>query len=199
MPMASGWSRADQFAGVRRRGARCQARRCDRGFGWPEGSADAPAAISRRGVQDPISYTKNAKEAQAARDMADALFGRDCSRTSNPRQEKAKATPVTWCREGAPKAEYAVYRAMNDGRWLYDRDRRAGCVDIRFARSRDRFQKDPGYRLSSGLLGRTMIYPSFDKSAPACRRDRRGKRRTALSRPRRGAARTSRSPPVRPR
>lgn len=129
-------------------------------LGWPGSVADADAAIPVAACTTPIAYAKKAKF--KAPSMMDALLGATLSSIKPTEEEKAKATPVTWCREGAPKQEYAVYRAVGTETGYTIAMGDAGRV-INVSPGLALDSKDPGYSLSLGLLDRTLVYPSFDK------------------------------------
>jgi hypothetical protein len=129
-------------------------------LGWPGSATDAEAAVPVVACATPIAYAKKAK--LKAPSMMDALLGATLSTMTPTDEEKAKAVHVTWCREGAPKQEYAVYRAVGDNTGYTIAMGDAGrVIDVTPGLALD--SKDPGYRLSLGLLDQTLIYPSFDK------------------------------------
>ncbi|MDB5681594.1 MAG: hypothetical protein JWO16_1399, partial [Sphingomonas bacterium] len=132
-------------------------------IGWPEGSADAPAASPVAACAEPLSYARNAK--LKAPDMSDALLGALLATIQPDPKDVAKATPVTWCREGSATVRYGVYRANNDASGYSIAMGDAGAV-ISVLPGLAIDKKDPGYRLSLDLLDRTMIYPSFNKLPP---------------------------------
>lgn len=129
-------------------------------FGWPEGAADADAAVPIGACTTPIAYAKKAKLKPPS--MTDALLGAMLSNIKPTDEEKAKAIPVIWCREGSPKQEYAVYRAVgNDSGYTIAMGDAGRVINVSPGLALD--AKDPGYQLSLGLLEQTLIYPSFDK------------------------------------
>jgi hypothetical protein len=129
-------------------------------LGWPESASDADAAVPIEACATPIAYAKKAK--LKAPSMMDALLGATIATMKPTDEEKAKAVPVTWCREGAPKQEYAVYRAIgNDTGYTIAMGDAGRVINVSPGLALD--SKDPGYRLSLGLLDQTLVYPSFDK------------------------------------
>ncbi len=129
-------------------------------LGWPGSAPDADAAVPVVACATPIAYAKKAK--LKAPSMMDALLGATIATMKPTDEEKAKAVPVTWCREGAPKQEYAVYRAIgNDAGYTIAMGDAGRVINVSPGLALD--SKDPGYRLSLGLLDQTLIYPSFDK------------------------------------
>ena len=129
-------------------------------LGWPGSAADADAAIPVVACATPIAYAKKAKLKPPS--MMDALLGATLSNIKPTDEERAKAVPIIWCREGSPKQEYAVYRAVGNDRGYTIAMGDAGrVIDVAPGLALD--SKDPGYRLSLGLLDQTLIYPSFDK------------------------------------
>jgi hypothetical protein len=129
-------------------------------LGWPVSTADAEAAVPVLACATPIAYAKKAKLKPPS--MMDALLGATLSNIKPTDEEKAKAVPVIWCREGSPKQEYAVYRAAGNDSGYTIAMGDAGLV-INVSRGLALDDKDPGYQLSLGLLEQTLIYPSFDK------------------------------------
>lgn len=129
-------------------------------LGWPDSAPDAPAAAIVAPCSTPLAYAKNAK--LKAPDMTDALLGATLATLPPDPKDVAKAAPVTWCREGAPTAQYAVYRANNDSSGYSIAINDAGAV-ITVSPGIALGKGNPGYRLSPDFLGRTMIYPSFNK------------------------------------
>ena len=129
-------------------------------LGWPGGTADADAAAPVAACATPIAYAKKAK--LKAPSMMDALLGATIATMKPTDEEKAKAVAVIWCREGAPKQEYAVYRAIgNDTGYTIAMGDAGRVISVSPGLALD--SKDPGYLLSLGLLDQTLIYPSFDK------------------------------------
>jgi hypothetical protein len=129
-------------------------------LGWPRGVADADAAVPVVACATPIAYAKKAKLKPPS--MMDALLGATLSNIKPTDEEKAKAVPVIWCREGPPQQKYAVYRSVgNDTGYTIAMGDAGRVIDVSPGLALD--SKDPGYRLSLGLLDQTLIYPSFDK------------------------------------
>lgn len=129
-------------------------------IGWPGSVADGDAAVPVAACTVPIAYAKKAKLKPPS--MMDALLGATLSNIKPADDEKAKAVPVLWCREGQPKQEYAVYRAIgNDTGYTIAMGDAGRVINVSPGLALD--SKDPGYMLSLGLLDQTLIYPSFDK------------------------------------
>lgn len=127
---------------------------------WPEGAADADAAVPVVACTTPIAFAKKAKLKPPS--MMDALLGATLATVKPTEEEKAKAVPITWCREGSPKQEYAVYRAVGgDTGYTIAMGDAGRVINVSPGLALD--SKDPGYGLSLGLLDQTLIYPSFDK------------------------------------
>lgn len=129
-------------------------------LGWPNGVADVDAAVPITPCATPLAYARKAKLKPPS--MMDALLGATLAGIKPTDEQKAKAMPVTWCREGEPKQEYAVYRAVgNDTGYTIAMGDAGRVINVSPGLSLD--SKDPGYRLSVGLLDQTLVYPSFDK------------------------------------
>jgi len=129
-------------------------------LGWPNGIGDADPALPIATCTTPIAYAKKAK--LKAPSMVDALFGATLATMEPTDEQKAKATPVTWCREGEPKQAYGVYRSVNNDTGYTIAMGDAGqVINVMPGLALD--SKNPGYQLSLGLLDRTLVYPSFDK------------------------------------
>ncbi|THD37842.1 MAG: hypothetical protein E7773_02360 [Sphingomonas sp.] len=134
-------------------------------LGWPDRVADTLAAAPVAPCATPLAYAKNAK--LKAPDMTDALLGATLATIQPDPKEVAKATPVTWCREGEATSQYGVYRANGDATGYSIAMGDAGAA-ISVWPALDLGKGKPGYQLSLGLLDRTLIFPSFDKlPAPA--------------------------------
>ncbi|MGN6821088.1 MAG: hypothetical protein ACTHJR_20735 [Sphingomonas sp.] len=129
-------------------------------LGWPGGIADADAAVPVAACATPLTYAKRAKIKPP--NMMDALLGATLATVKPTDEEKAEAVPVIWCREGAPKQEYGVYRAVgSDTGYTIAMGDAGRVINVFPGLALD--SKDPGYQLSVGLLDQTLVYPSFDK------------------------------------
>lgn len=129
-------------------------------LGWPGSTTDAEAAVPVVACAAPIAYAKKAKLKPPS--MMDALLGATLSNIKPTDEEKAKAVPIIWCREGSPRQEYAVYRSVgNDSGYTIAMGDAGLVINVTPGLALD--AKDPGYQLSLGLLDQTLIFPSFDK------------------------------------
>lgn len=131
-----------------------------RTLGWPSGVTDAGAAVPIAACATPLTYPKRAKLKPPS--VMDALLGATLATIKPTDEDKAKAVPVTWCREGAAKQEYGVYRAVgNDTGYTIAMGDGGRVINVFPGLALD--SNNPGYQLSLGLLDQTLVYPSFDK------------------------------------
>lgn len=131
-----------------------------RTLGWPGGVTDADAAVPIAACAAPLTYAKRAKLKPPS--MMDALLGATLATIKPSDEEKAKAVPITWCREGTAKQEYGVYRAVgNDTGYTIAMGDAGRVINVFPGLALD--SKNPGYQLSLSLLDQTLVYPSFDK------------------------------------
>jgi len=74
-----------------------------------------------------------------------------------------KGTPITWCRQGEPTTDYAVYRANGDKNGYMMALADAGrTIDVSPAFPLSE-KKDDGYQVTFSTLDTVRVYPTFDK------------------------------------
>lgn len=132
------------------------------GIVWPEGVAEAPAAVPVAACAAPLGYSKRAKLKPPS--MNDALFGALLPAVAADETAEGKAKPAgPYCRDAASKAEYGVYRQADEPNAyvmaLGDNGRTVSVAPSLSAL----VDKSPAFSVLYGDLdGSTSVYPSFN-------------------------------------
>ncbi|UIJ45807.1 hypothetical protein LZK98_02275 [Sphingomonas cannabina] len=136
-------------------------------LGWPAGLASAPPAAAVEPCSAPIAFNGRAKPAR--RDATGTLMGAlMAAAAADAETEGAVKTPAVWCRDPAPVADAAIYRAdagtdayllaLSDaGRGVSVAPSLAGLIEKR---------RKPSWTVSLVLPGRTLVYADQDRLPP---------------------------------
>ncbi len=132
-------------------------------IGWPVQPAASPAAVPIAVCATNLSYSRSAKLKKP--NMGSALLGGMLmgviSDTEKAKPETVTAAPAL-CRDGAATTQYGVYRRL-DATDSYTMALGDAGITISVTPGIQLDKKDPGYRLTLGMLDKTMVYPDFDK------------------------------------
>lgn len=127
-------------------------------IGWPKGVAESTIATPVVACTNALAFSKKAKLLRPK--MEDSIFGALIAGVGSRRHQDS--APTLFCRDGQGSLEYGVYRQPDsvDSYTIAIND--AGRV-VSVYPALSLKKADAGFTLSLSDLGKTMIYPNFNK------------------------------------